>query len=63
MVSIVEFYSTSIYLYSKEETPLQWMYKENKADSEDFLLGKRIDTLDNEAEAKTEGKLIYIWKI
>ena len=63
MVSIVEFYSTSIYLYSKEETPLQWMYKENKADSEDFLLGKRIDTLDNEAEAKTEGKLIYIRKI
>ena len=36
------------------------MYKENKPDSEDFLLGKRIDTLGKEEETKTEGKYNYL---
>ena len=31
------------------------MYKETKAESEDFLLGRRIDTLGDEEEKKPEG--------
>ena len=36
------------------------MYKQNKPDTEDFLLGKRIDKFGEEEEKKEEGLYTYV---
>lgn len=53
----VNILSKNVYVSRKDDEPLQWMYKQNKPDSEDFLLGKRIDKIGDEDE-KQEGSHI-----